>query len=419
MGGKCSGTASHLKVVENTAYYSLPLGLTLGITGSLFLLPFIKHAAPALRDRVIPEFLTGPALGGIMITEPTGGTDVINLQTTLAEHEGGMLLNGAKCWGGLTGKAQHWLVAGRKMRGARVTRSLKLIYVSLSSPGVEVDTYFDALGLNPIPYGRTHYTDVHVPREHDLTPKGKSALRIMYDTLFRCRMGMPAIAAGLCRRLLDEATDRTGTRIVFGKPIADFDQVRYRLETLRGFAQINACLWRFTADWLDGHEDVAGDYLLANAVKVISSETMTAASDSVVQLFASAAYKRDHLAGRAYVDSRPFRIFEGSNDVLHENSFEVVAGRHGAVTPETVDRELSTFGLRMPDNLPPGTLTALNVGEKLPQRQTVHRGKIIEWIVALGILDQIAPQVPMPGDEGRRTGRRHIAALLAELPYLG
>ena len=159
MGGCYDGTESYLRIVETTAYYSLPLSLTLGITGTLFLLPILKYAAPTLQDKLIPEFLHGPALGGIMITEPTGGTDIFGLRTTISSGKRTMALRGTKCWGGLTGKAEHWLVAARKMKGDRLTRSLKLIYVPLSSPGVAVNTYFNALGLQTITYGETQFSD--------------------------------------------------------------------------------------------------------------------------------------------------------------------------------------------------------------------------------------------------------------------
>ena len=418
MGGRGDGTQSYLRIVETTAYYSVPLGLTLGITGTLFLLPILKYAAPSLRDRLIPQFLHGPALGGMMITEPTGGTDIFGLRTTISSGSGTMALRGTKCWGGLTGRAEHWLVAARKSQGGRLTRMLKLVYVPLSSPGIAVNTYFDALGLQPITYGETQYSNVAVPDAHDLTPKGRSALRVLYDTLFRSRMGFPAIASGLCKRLADEAASRASGRVVFGRPIAGYDQVQFRLSTIRGLAQINDCLWQFTADWMDRHDDVSGDYILVNAVKVVASESMAEAADSAVQLFASAAYKRDHLVGRAYVDSRPFQIFEGSNDVLHDNTFEVVAGRHGSVNPDTISQELQQFGLRIPDDLPQGTLSALEIKEDCSQRRQVHYGKIIQWIVVLGIIEQMGAQKAMPVEDARRVAKLHIAACIAELPYL-
>ncbi|MCP4451294.1 MAG: acyl-CoA/acyl-ACP dehydrogenase, partial [Planctomycetes bacterium] len=203
LGGRMEGALSYLKVIETTSYHSLPLGLTLGITGSLFLSPMSKHAVPELRDPLLRTFTETPALGGMMITEPSGGTDVFGLTTHYEKNGSTLSLSGSKCWGGLTGLAGHWLVGARAKRGDKLTKKLNLLYVPLSSPGINVDTTFDALGLNPIPYGLTKYDQVKLPDSHILASEGMSGLRLLYDTLFRSRLGMPAIASGHCRRMMD------------------------------------------------------------------------------------------------------------------------------------------------------------------------------------------------------------------------
>ncbi len=418
MGGCCDSSESYLQMLEKVSYYSLPLGLTMGITGSLFIMPIVKHAPADLKKKLISEFLHGTPLGGIMITEPTGGTDIFGLQTSLSSGPGGMLLNGAKCWGGLTGKAQHWLVAARKMQDGKLTRSLNLVYVPLSSPGIKVHTYFDALGLQPIPYGETRYSNVVIPEEHNLTPGGKGALRVLYDTLFRSRMNIPAIVSGLCKRLSEESEERASQRMVFGQSIDSYDQVQFRLSALRGFAQINHCIRRFVGAWMDGHEDVSGDYVLVNSVKFVSSTTMAIAADSAFHLFAASAFKRNHLVGRAYVDCRPFQIFEGSNDVLDDNTFSVLAGRYGRVTPEAISRELEKFGLRLPADLPKAALDALDVKGECVQRQRVQYGRIIEWIVVRSLVEHIGADQNIPVEDARRVTNRYIASCTAELAYL-
>jgi len=418
-GGKMTCSESYLSIVETASYHSVPLGLTLGISGTLFLQPMARHAAPAVRDPVIGEFLQSPSLGGMMITEPAGGTDIFGLDTHYAPRGDQLILQGTKCWGGLTGKAAHWLVGARLKRDDRLTRRLGLLYVPLASPGVDVQRYFDALGLQPIPYGQTRFQQTPVPAAHLLGAGGQSGLRLLYDTLFRSRLGMPAIAAGLCRRLADEAVARTALRSTFGRRQDSYDQVRYRLSELRGMGRINGDLWRFTGEWMDEHADVSGDYTLVNAAKVVSSETMQAAADSAVQIFASAAYKRDHLVGRAFVDSRPFQIFEGSNDVLHENTCETIAGRHGRCDRAALEDELQVYGLPFPDDLPQPALDLLAGAAELSQRQKVQLGQIIAWI----FIRALQHRKPAAGDiahaEAELVAQRRIAELTAGMAYLG
>ena len=418
LGGTYKSTTSCQEMLDMVSYYCLPLGLALGITGSLFLFPMARLAPEALNAEILPQFLNSSQLGGMMITEPSGGTDIFGLRTTLEINAGRAKLNGVKCWGGLTGRAEHWIVAARVKKGDALTRRVAMVYVPLLSEGVKVENYFDALGLQPIPYGSTRYSDVDLPESYVITPPGGSALRSILDTLFRSRMGISAIAAGQCRRLADEVEDRAKSRVTFGRAIGEYDQVQYRISGLRGMQQINESLWHFTGPWVDSHNDVSGDHVLANASKVIASDGLSAAADSAVQIFASAAYKRNHVVGRAFTDSRPFQIFEGSNDVLHENTYDILASRYGGVNVEVVGAELERYGLKLSEHIPQGIRDILVRDDGLSQRQKVQYGKMVSWILAQATLEKDAADTGKTVDHGMKLTLRHLASLAAELPYL-
>jgi alkylation response protein AidB-like acyl-CoA dehydrogenase len=418
LGGRFESTKCFLEVIETTSYYSLPLGLTLGITGSLFLVPMAKHAKPEVRDPLMKTFLTTPALGGIMITEPSGGTDIFGLTTQYEQKDHTLSLSGSKCWGGLTGLGGHWLVAARAKRGTKLTKKVNLVYVPLDSPGVEVETHFDALGLNPIPYGRTKYDHVEVPDTHILASEGMSGLRLLYDTLFRSRLGMPAIASGHCKRMADVAFDRVNERQVFGQRLIDYDQVQFRLESLHGMYALNHALWHFTGDWMDSHSDISSDYTLVNAAKLVCSETIQTASDSALQLFASAGFKKNHIVGRGYVDSRPFKIFEGSNDVLDENLYDTIVARHDSCNCEAVNTEFSVYGLNLRKDTPQAALDLLDGPPAELQRDKVLRGRILAWLFVGALHHQTAPKDSEYFAQGEQLVLRRVAELTAQAPYL-
>jgi len=418
-GGTFESTYNCMDLLDRVSYHCLPLGLALGITGSLFLFPMARLAPEKLNAEVLPRFLNSTELGGMMITEPTGGTDIFGLNSTLEVADGRATLNGVKCWGGLTGRAEHWLVAARIRKGDKLTRRVAMVYVPLATEGVAVEHYFDALGLQPIPYGSTRYTNVSVPESYVITPPGGSALRDILDTLFRSRMGVAAIAAGQCRRLADEVASRAQSRITFGRAIGEYDQVQYRLSGLRGFQQVNQSLWHFTGYWSDLQTDVSGDHVLANASKVVSSEGLQAAADSAVQVFAAAAYKRNHVVGRAFTDARPFQIFEGSNDVLLENTYDVLASRYGGVNAEVVGAELERYGLKLSENIPVAVRDVLVRNDGLSQRQKVQYGKMVSWMLAQAVLEREASTTGNPVEDGLRLALRHMSAHAAEFPYLG
>lgn len=418
LGGRYSGIDGLVDFVELTSYHSLPLGLTLGIAGSLFLRPVVLHAPAELRDPILHDFLTGPALGGLMLTEPGGGTDMAAFQTHYTKVDGTLLLNGAKCWGGLTGRADHWLVAARLRRRGKATKQMGLIYVPLKSRGVRVHSCFDALGLNPITYGETRFDNVSLPATNIVALPGENPLRVIYDTLFRSRLGLPAIAAGLCRRLSREVAARVENRRAFGFPLSHFDQIQFRLSELRGMYQLNQSLGRFTGARMTDHEDVSGDNTLVNCAKVICTETMHLASDCALQVFASAAYKRNHLVGRAYVDARPFRIFEGVNEVLDDTVYNVIAGRSFCCDRAAVEAEIGRYGLRLSGEVADRALELFSAYADISQRQRVVLGRIIGWLVTLAILDREAADRSLELHDGRMFATRKLAELTAVMPYL-
>lgn len=419
MGGKEESALDAMRVMESTAYHSLPLGLTLGITGSLFVRPMVRLASEALRQPILNDFLKGPALGGMMITEPTGGTDIFGLKSGYSVSNGQLALNGRKCWGGLTGRAEHWLVAARQQRGDQLSKRVALIYVPLQSPGMRVDSYFEALGLQPIPYGLTVFENVNVPEINILTSQGRGALREIYDILFRSRLVISSLSAGHCRRLLAVCEDRTASRLTGGHPIGVHDQVQYRLSEIRATEQVSRALWNFGGRWMDQRDDLSSDYLLVNAAKIAASEGMALASDTAFHLFASAAFKRTHLVGRAYTDVRPFRIFEGVNDVLNENTFDVLAGREGIVNLERLNSGLEPYGLELRErDLPQGVCDALAV-VPVSQRQRVAKGELLAWLTAFAVLHHEGDKHGWDIDEGHFYLCRRLASRAAELPFLG
>ena len=161
------------------------------------------------------------------------------------------------------------------------------------------------------------------------------------------------------------------------------------------------------------------DHILANAAKVISTDALSAAADSSLQVFAAAGYKRNNLVGRAFTDARPFQIFEGSNDVLLENMYDILVTRYGGVDVETVGLELERYGLNLPSDMPAAVREVLVKTEELSQRKKVLCGRLISWILVQAVMEREAATTGGPLEDGVRLAQRHMAAHAAELPYIG
>ena len=324
-GGMGDHPSQCLALLEAISYESIALGLAMGINGSLFLEPVAKYGHEEAKKHVFEQFLNHKKLGGLMITEPEVGTDALNMQTCYQEQDPGFSLKGSKHWGGLTGLADFWLVTARKDKGGgKLSRDIDLFICEKSKPEqrIEVEDYYHKLGLFLIPYG-LNKMDLQLPESARLIPQS-SGVKLMMDLLHRSRLRLSGIGIGFIKRMLDEALEHCRKRFVGGKSLLAYDQVAHRLSELQAWHTVNSALCFYATRVSDVSNDLTSYGLQANASKAILTDMMQESAQSLLQLVGAKGYRRDHIAGRAIVDSRPFQIFEGSNDVMYSQIADAV-----------------------------------------------------------------------------------------------
>jgi alkylation response protein AidB-like acyl-CoA dehydrogenase len=201
-GGRGALTSEGIEIVSAASYQSLALGLTLGINWALFLQPVNKYANEEVKKSIFRDFISGKRMGGLMITEPNHGSDALNMQTSYTDEGQYYHLKGTKHWAGLTGWADYWLLtARRRTSGGDLLRDIDFFICDNNKAGqrIEVEEYFENLGLYMIPYGRNKI-DVKIPRLYRLQPE-TTGISMMLDTLHRSRLEIPAMAMGFIKRL--------------------------------------------------------------------------------------------------------------------------------------------------------------------------------------------------------------------------
>ncbi len=324
-GGRGDNPAHCLSLLEGAAYESIAIGLMLGINGSLFLEPVAKYGQTEAKDRVFQSFLKNSSLGGLMITEPDFGTDALSMRSSFSESDRGYSLRGSKHWGGLTGLADFWLVTARKgEENGNLKRDINLFIVENSQPGqkIDVEEYYNKLGLFLIPYG-LNKIDVTVPTRSKLIPH-TSGVKLLMDLLHRSRLRLSGIGLGFIKRMLDESIKHCQQRYVGGKNLLGYDQVQHRLSQLQAWYTINSAMCYYTARVSGVENNLTSFGLQANSTKAVLTDMMQSAAQSLLQLTGAKGYRRDHIAGRAVADSRPFQIFEGSNDVMYSQIADAI-----------------------------------------------------------------------------------------------
>ncbi len=382
--GRGAITGEALSMLETTSYQSLPLSLMMGINGALFLQPLANYGQDEAKSEVFKRFLEKKNMGGLMITEPDFGSDALKMQTgfTYNDNKDHYEINGLKHWAGLTGWADYWLITARGLDDkGELGRDIGFFVHDSSRGGIEVLEYYKNLGLYMLPYGRNKI-DIEVPSAYRLEPK-TTGVTMMLDILHRSRLQFPGMSTGHLKRMLDEALDHCKERIVGGASLFKYDQVKERLARLQSYFTVSSAMSYFTSSNVALGDNTARMDVEANSIKSVVTDYMHEASQSLLQLVGAKGYRLDHVAGRSMVDSRPFQIFEGSNDILYQQISESVL----KLMRKSKENNLYQFlkGYKLTQNSVDHFKDILNfeVDYKLPQRKLVQLGKALGRMVSM------------------------------------
>lgn len=396
-GGRGGDVKECQAVLAAASYESLALSLTFGINGALFLQPLAKYGNESIKGPIFRRFVEQKNMGGLMITEPDYGTDALHMETSYTETDDGYHIEGLKHWAGLTGWADFWLItARRRSKSGTLGRDIDFFVSDMNQPDqmVEVEEFYENLGLYMIPYGRNRI-DIQVPQTHRLEPES-TGIKMMLDVLHRSRTEFPGMGMGFLKRILDEGLSYTRERFVGGKALADYDQVQRRMARIQAAYTACSAMCLYTSEHAGLENNLAGRALEANSIKTVLTDLMQDASQSLLQLFGGKGFKINHVAGRSVVDSRPFQIFEGSNDVLYQQIADLVLKGMRRAKERNLHTFLNDYAAtsraadRFKDSL------QFTVDLSLPQRKRVELGRILGRVVSMEMIIEM-------GDRGFRS----------------
>ena len=388
-GGFGANIKQNITFISAAAYESLALALTLGINNGLFIQPFSKYGQESAKQKVFTDFINKSAMGGLMITEPNFGSDALSMSTSHTEKDGFFHLKGKKHWAGLTGMADFWLLTARKKsESGQLLRDIDMFVCDVNAPKqkIIVEEYFENLGLYQIPYGR-NIIDVHIPENQRLIPQ-TTGIQMLLDLLHRSRFQFPAMALGFIKRILDEAIAHTNSRIIGNKKLFDYDQVQNRLSRLQANYCICSAFCSNSSEIAALENDLFPYGLEANITKTVTSDLMQESAQSLLQLVGAKGYKLNHFAGRSVVDSRPFQIFEGSNDILYHQIADAVLKQ---MKTHKINNLHNYLKLQIPDAADRVKhLTDFDLDLKITQRKLVKFGQLISRIYTMNFVIKLA-----------------------------
>ncbi|MBD0776408.1 acyl-CoA/acyl-ACP dehydrogenase [Maribacter sp. ANRC-HE7] len=386
-GGRGVKVKECLRLLSSASYESLALSLTFGINIALFLEPVAKYSNKSVQADIFKRFLEKQNMGGLMITEPSFGSDALGMETFNEKVGDEYIIKGTKHWQGLTGMADYWLITSRKKNSnGNLSRDIDFFICDVTQPNqqITVEEYYDNIGLYMIPYGRNK-VDVKVPAQFKLQPE-TSGVKMMLDILHRSRMQFPGMATGFIKRMLDESIKYCNERIVGGKKLIELDQIQYQISRVQGAYTIASAMCFRSSGHSGIENDLSNEGIEANTMKAFVTDLMQEAAQTLTQLSGAKGFKIDNVGGRGIMDSRAFQIFEGSNEMLYTQISEMIVKLMKRKKEFNIYHFLKDFNLT--DQSYPYFKNELDFSfdPGLKQRKMIDLGKIFSRVITLNFV---------------------------------
>ena len=286
----------------------------------LFANNLYQNGSDEQRERWLPAACSGRAIGGMCMSEPSVGTDVLGLQTSAVRDGDHYLLNGAKMWitnGAIsdTELGDVFLVYART--GKRGTRSLSLFVVEKDLPGFRLGQKIkDKLGMRASTTAELLFEDCVVPARNLVGHEGDAVLHMMRNLEIE-RLTLAAMGLGIARRSLEVMNGYAAERKAFGHPINEFGQIqRYIAEGYARFMAGRSYVYQVAAS----HDlSRSGTRLDSDAVKLFCSTMAKEVADSAIQVLGGYGYVGEFRVERLWRDAKLLEIGGGTVEAHQKN----------------------------------------------------------------------------------------------------
>lgn len=311
-GGAGVDAVSAAVAIEELGWGCGSTALAISAHNGLGCAPVALYGSPAQKERFLPRVTSGEnGLAALSLTEPGAGSDLQGGVQTRAERRGEeWVINGAKMWCTNASLADYILTLVRTAPDPG-TRSLSLIVVPTSTPGLHIGPPEKKMGLNGSPTHAVTYENVCVPLDNLLGEPGQG-LRQTLAVLDGGRIGIGALSVGLAQAALEAALDYAKERQAFGQPIAGFQAIQWMLADAATEIQSARLMVRYAAWVKDQGRPFAKEAAMA---KLFATEMAERVCRNAIQIHGGYGYSREFPVERLYRDARLMTIGEGTSEI--------------------------------------------------------------------------------------------------------
>ncbi|EHK1076903.1 acyl-CoA dehydrogenase family protein [Vibrio parahaemolyticus] len=270
-----------------------------------------SFATEDVRAKYCPKLVTGEWLGSYCLTEPNAGSDAASLTTTASKKGDTYVLNGGKAFISGAGETDVLVVMART--GEAGAKGVSAFVVPAQADGISYGRKEPKMGWNSQPTRAVTFENVVIPASHLLGEEGQGFIFAMKG-LDGGRINIATCSVGTAQQALNQATQYMQERKQFGKSLAQFQALQFKLADMATELVAARQLVRYAACKLDRGDPDATTYCAM--AKRFATDVGFQICDQALQIYGGYGYIKEYPLERYFRDVRVHQILEGTNEIM-------------------------------------------------------------------------------------------------------
>jgi len=308
-GGSGLDTVTYLLALEEIARVDPALAVTMSVHNSLPTQMILRHGSDDLKGRYLRSMAAGERLGAFALSEADAGSDPAAMQCRARNDGDGYVLNGAKAWVTNGGTADIAVAMART--GGHGADGISAFVVETGWEGYAVGKEEKKMGLRASNTAEIVFSELCVPAANLIGEEGRG-LGYALASLEHGRLGIAAQALGIAEACLALSVGYAKERKAFGRPIGEFQGLRFMLADLAAEVAAARALTYAAAEKQDRGGPARKE---ASMAKLLASRAAMKAGVTAVQVYGGYGYMRDYPVERYFRDAKVTEIYEGTSEI--------------------------------------------------------------------------------------------------------
>jgi alkylation response protein AidB-like acyl-CoA dehydrogenase len=298
------------RVIERISRVDHCLGVLMSMPSALVGGGLLAFGTPEQKNRWLRPLAEGRIFGGAGVTEPRSGSDVAGTDTHYRRDGDSFLLNGVKTWITNLDLASFFVTFATRDKSLG-RAGLSAFIAPADAPGVGRYPFKNKLGFRPLCSGELVFDNVRLGPEALLGDEGQG-FAVAMTAVERGRLAVASRAVGLAQACLDASIQYARERMVFGKPISEFQMVQKKISDMAVEIQAARLLTEDSARELQAGSRAR---IQTSMAKMYASDVAQRAAADAVQIHGANGVSDEFPVSRWYRDAKVFQIVEGANDI--------------------------------------------------------------------------------------------------------